>query len=696
MPITPFTQPVEQGKFIPREPRLPTEAIGSAAQNIYKQDVKQRDRLRQAVDRVAQQKASGKDQGVLRQIENKYRERFNKIAEDDLLFGDRQKITEAAREFAQEAQLLEKNKQAIQQQLKSIDNLENLDESEKERRKAAFLQDAGLKIRNGTIDPDSVFSPQSVGEEPESLKKTAREMAQELPERFQGEGAEFDPQTGKIKFTESSGVGPQRISNYLLGRRNEEWQLYGGALTDDPEVRNWMRQEKISLMRNRGYSEEQAQEAVNTKLKNSASSIIDNFSYQDINISRESIDDGEEGGGGSGDTMPAISVPAPMQSPDQLSGADREEAESHKKYVSSMALKDMFKGTDLSSSEINEVSDILNNPTKYGVRQKNEKVPGPQSPGGSIESDREMALRLIEKKHDSDVADRVREEYDDTVNRLSSSASLSRRRWVTPSKDTRLAEVQRAFRAQSRGNLKSEDIDAIEGESIQWFESSRDFKNRLKGQVLNYGQIVGMTQDGSQVQVRMPSDNESIDSSIQGQTVSVDINDKAKSSLSNAFANVVGETDPWTAEAMRNNIQYQDVAVETRDPTSSTNAWDDVELPTGGSGKARYNPQIGGFQVGTEDNSITFGDVIKAEGYEVNNKIISGFLSKIPKFKQEGVDTAPIDSFNELHQALRAEAGKEEFQSEQQKKAIRQILDKSVPFEHKGMALDYLSKMNNN
>jgi hypothetical protein len=197
-----------------------------------------------------------------------------------------------------------------------------------------------------------------------------------------------------------------------------------------------------------------------------------------------------------------------------------------------------------------------------------------------------------------------------------------------------------------------------------------------------------MTQDGSQIQLRMPN-NSNVDSDLQGKLISVNIDDSSRNSVVNAYANVIEEGgDPWTAQAIRKNIQYRRILEQQNTPIK-TEDWSPVLKDSSGnsSGVARYNPNNQSYEVGfSEDNLIEFSDIMRAEG-SINKKLLSGFAGKANK-----LEYYTLNNPQKMLNALKAwKSGN--YQNRRQRKEINSFLDSAVPFDHKGMALDYLSRM---
>jgi len=297
MAITPFTQPVQQSEFIPQKPKLPTEAISGAAQrieDIHLRRAKQRDKI---LGTAVKQQAHPRDRQALEQFEQNLRGEFERLAEDDLLFGDQEEISRLARMTEEELQKIQRAKKLRESQQKQIENL-----SDAGRQQAAkqITRSQGLQFdkETGRIDTSSFPSVTSFAEEADNLYDIGVDAIEGLKETFDRKRSGFAgtyEDMGLARFQEVSGVSDKRIKRAV-----------DNEFANNSEVQNW-KSNSIKLLRNKylmeGMSEEkatdQAQKTVNTKLDTLATQIANNRASNDVNINLRSLpgsgDDGEGG-----------------------------------------------------------------------------------------------------------------------------------------------------------------------------------------------------------------------------------------------------------------------------------------------------------------------------------------------------------------------------------------------------------------
>ncbi len=344
MAITPFTEPVRQPEFIPARERLPVQQLGESALSIYQQDVKNRDRLSSIQEELATQQVSDKDRQAFNQLVDRYREEMRGMTEDELLFGDRQKISRLARDFKKNIGVLQQAQERRKQQQKAIE--EATSDQQRRRLMQQAAADTGIAYRDGQLDPQSVPSVQSFGEEAENLYDVGVSAIEGLKEEMirskdgqaqRGFGRVYEGM-GVAEFVEQSGVSPERIKNVVESEFRE-----------NTKVQNWKantEQAYSQILQRRGLSEEEAQSRAQRIANNRVNQVVQDVanqrSYSQMDISLEDIPDPE----GSGDSEEAgkqkeiMTQGAPMSTSSLSSGAQKKEAQERESNIRQSVMND--------------------------------------------------------------------------------------------------------------------------------------------------------------------------------------------------------------------------------------------------------------------------------------------------------------------------------------------------------------------
>lgn len=667
MAITPFTKPVQQSKFIPGKRRLPIDAIAQATGQYVNRHVRNRDAIDQLESRLKQTVG---DREELSPVMNRYRQRIEELAEDDLYADDTRAIKRLASEAQESIGLLQQDSEARQKQRELAESIDSVP-----RRRAltqAYLSSQQLGVtEDGRIDPSTVYQPKDIGEETdpfERIEEIASGLEEELTRNQQQQLVEYQrryPNMNKIQLLRRVGVSPERIGSAARA-----------AFQTDPGIQNRIqnRAQEILYQDDNIESIEDAREIARTEL----SSIINNasgvLSYNQYDTWTGTIPDRVEQTNGFENTNNDYDYPisysaSPIPASEYQEGsAPRETAESYQQNIINKAIR-----REIGEEQLQRIQELR----EEAEREAEEFSSGIQYEGAV------SGPTLEENSRGSIFIDKLKEEglYTDyrkmqTVGEEMRLPDIPTLMYTAPADNqTDLKKIRDVIGSIEPTQLSSAEIElAIEDD---WIPATSNEEHMID--VLNNidpSSSISMTKDGNFITLKL-QDKDTLDSELRGRVIRLNLQD-VQGSIRQRIAETIGGPQ---GEAIGNNIKWSNSRVRFDEPVSQGHlGHGDIELV--GRTTENNQPYIEAINDGeyvTYEDSLPRGNM---SAKEQTNRVFA--LSTSIQQRQPG---NPLGNFNTLTRTLQSYGDNNPELSNDTIKKVSQEAGKNLNNEE---ALDYL------
>jgi len=678
MAITPLTKPVQMGEFIPQQPRLPVDDIASATQNVYEQELAAKQRRNKLFDAVAQQKAAKADRPALQSIEQRLNQEFENLAQDDdLLFNDRERISQLARFAEEELGKVERARKIRQKQQEIIE--ENIQGEARQRQFKNYFQSPRIETtEDGRIDPDSLPSVVEFGEETGNLREVGAEAIDNLKSRFAGRYPSVNEDMKLAEMVEKSGVGKERIKKTVI----DEYR-------NNPKVQNWMdntrRQRERELMAkgiSRDKAIDRASRYAQSRLKEEAEAVATNRWSQEVNFDQISgFFDNQSGSNGSQVLTFRGSPISEDQHPKGTAG--RKEFADRRRAIRKYVMQEEF-----TQEELDKIRKYRRDAEAFGKTGGQREVQRELDVSGGMGS--AVIPRVVNQTNpDSRFAQKMRDaglwkEYrtiQDRVEDKIKSPEYAPNFLVPTGMTNREVETVAQTLIPMANKIKAEDV-KVQTETNDWIPfsgtSEADVNKNLR-KVFGNTERIAVSDDGRFLNITTSSNIDEEAGKLENRSFRIPTYSLTQSQI----GKLADQMPEDISKTLKANAAYRNIAITTDDPLEIS---DSIRVEKNAEvGENTYSENYT-VQKKTEDGyrSVNYSDVISRTD-DINTAI------REIQTAARDLGYKALDSPEDIKEAYRSykthqESGTKLSPSAEQ---LRQLLQSSVRLQHRGSAIEF-------
>lgn len=554
MAISPFSEPVQMPQLPQPQQRLPLQQIAGATQRLQERHQRVQDRLGQVFQAVAEAETAPWDRTDFEVATQNIRQGLEEIAQSDRSFNKLPEVNRLAREFAETYKTFAANRENVQKMLDQIDERVaegEMDPTHAEAQRQRIIQNARqnrLVNEEGMVQPENVIQPRTIGVE-RNPQEFLREVVDPEPRRREQGDFEVAP-SGLMRREVFEGVTMEQARQQALDAmgitRGEDGSLQMTGQTD-PGVQTWIRNRTRTLQQ-QGFSPEEANKRVSNQIMQMVNAEARTEVEGGTEFEFRSPPASETESGDTGVLTSAIQMPGVLKSRDPTTRAAQEEV---REDVLSRALQ----AQGISRDQYRDMVDMY----KSGVPSQVHQQAGTTGAGAGV-----IVPTISEDPESRSAKQRINEKYGpgafaafENIQQsvAEGSQGVMRHKIIRP----RDPNTMEDWTEITSGHLESitEVIHPdMEGGSLP-FTSTRSEKERAFLRPGNFD-VIGVTNDGSEVIARVTEDGAEGSDIAAGETVRMRLESTPADEVPSLIESLAQDLPPSVRDRIMANYRVRD------------------------------------------------------------------------------------------------------------------------------------------